>query len=677
MSKEMIVNATHTEELRVAIIEDSRLVELDFESGARAKNKGNIFKGIVSNIEDGLEAAFIEFGEDKHGFLSLSELRKSLYPDSVRGKKNPRISEILKVGQEIVVQVTKDEIGTKGAAVTTYLSLPGRYVVLMHSEEGGGGISKKIQDENARRRARDMLSRIEVPDGMAVIIRTAGMHRPLPDLFRDLLLLCKVWERIDKGAQLGRAPTILYREPDLVARTVRDYVRADISKIIIDSEEEYQEAKSYFEEWMPDVAPSLEFYNKKRPIFDTYGIEKEIDALFQRETHLPSGGSIVIDSTEALVAIDVNSGKSNKEGDHEATVFKTNMEAAVEIARQLRLRDLGGIIVIDFIDMVSRRHERDVEYALREALRVDRARIKLGQIGENGTLELTRQRLKQAHRLVSFVKCEHCSGTGIVRDPEGLAVTALREIQRALLRGKKKFSKVSVVVPAEVSNALNNAKRKELYELSQEYEAEIEVIADAKLSGSAFELHEERRGQAGIEAAKTAEMSRSRNRGGEVRPLHDQPPPTIGPRPQFFDDESVLLDPDKLAEVFSKLRDKRIQPVAKDDDTGEHYEHPLEEALFGTVLKGNLDEFEIEADQRVEPIQNGQKTARLETKEPKEKTGSTDGQPRSRSRNSRRSSRTRHNSTKEGQAQKDQAQKDQGEQRSESIPEASLPATVQ
>ena len=277
MSKQMIINASASEEIRVAITQGDKLVDLDIESQSRTKHKGNIYKGIVANVEDSLEAAFIEFGDDKQAFLALSEIRPSLYPAELKGQRRVRISDILKRGQEIVVQVTKDEIGNKGAAVTTYLSLPGRYVVLMHSDDSGGGISRKIDDEQARRRAREILSHITVPDGMAVIIRTAGMNRPRIDLYRDLKALARMWEQIDRGAQLGRAPTILYREPDLIVRTIRDYLSPEISRIIIDSEDEFEEVKGYFEERMPDAMQLVDLHQHKQPIFEHYGIETAIE----------------------------------------------------------------------------------------------------------------------------------------------------------------------------------------------------------------------------------------------------------------------------------------------------------------------------------------------------------------------------------------------------------------
>ena len=413
MTKLMIVNAKMAEEVRVAILQKNRLLDLDIETQSRTKQKGNVYKGIVANIEDSLEAAFIEYGEGRQGFLPLSELRPSLFPNGVkprsRGKDRPKISDVLERGQEIVIQVTKDEIGNKGAAVTTYLSIPGRYLVMMHSDDTGGGISRKIDDHRARKRARALLSALDVASGMAVIIRTAGMNRSREDLFRDFKALAKTWDRIDKGSQLGRAPTLLYREPELVVRTIRDYLSPDIKEIVIDNEDEFEDT-AYFDERMPDLVKILSLYDGKQPIFENYGIEAAIDELYDRNVKLPSGGELVIDQTEALVAVDVNSSKSTKEDDHESTVYKTNLEAADEIARQLRLRDLGGIVVIDFIDMAARKHVREVEKRLKDAMRSDKARVKTGRIGDNGTLELTRQRLRQAHRLISYVNCPHCQG---------------------------------------------------------------------------------------------------------------------------------------------------------------------------------------------------------------------------------------------------------------------------
>jgi ribonuclease E len=575
--KQMIINASASEEMRVAILEaddrgERRLLDLDIENQARSKHKGNIYKGIVANVEDSLEAAFIEFGDDKQAFLALSEVRPALYPAELRGNRRPKISDVLKRGQEIIVQVTKDEIGNKGAAVTTYLSLPGRYVVLMHSDEAGGGVSRKVDDEQARRRAREILNHIDVPDGMAVIIRTAGVSRPRLDLYRDLKNLAHAWESIDRGAAMGRAPTLLYREPDLVVRTIRDYLAPDVTKVVIDSEDEYEELKSYFEATSPESVGLLELHSSKQPVFEKYGIETAIEELFERQVKLPSGGYLVIDQTEALVAIDVNSGRSTRESDHEATVYKTNLEAAREIGRHLRLRDMGGIVVVDFIDMVNRRHDRDVERAIREAMKDDKARVKISRISENGTMEITRQRLRQAHRLVSHTPCPHCSGTGIVRDPRGLAVRALRELSNKVAKGSTNMARLQVRLPVEVANILTNTKRRELLELGDEHQVLIDIIADARLEGSEIRYDEERRGKAGLDAAsgfrdprlndRSSRNGRNGRRGRRDEGAHagfggpTLPPPSIGPVPTFLHDEAAIIEADArdAAEIEERER---------------------------------------------------------------------------------------------------------------------------
>jgi ribonuclease E len=646
MTKQMIINASASEEIRVAILEAqhgrNRLLDLDIENQARTKHKGNIYKGIVANVEDSLEAAFIEFGDDKQAFLALSEVRPALYPAEVRGQRRPKISDVLKRGQEIVVQVTKDEIGNKGAAVTTYLSLPGRYVVLMHSDDAGGGVSRKVDDEVARRRAREILNHIEVPDGMAVIIRTAGVTRSRVDLYRDLKSLAKQWEQIDRGAQLGRAPTLLYREPDLIVRTIRDYLAPDIQKIVIDTEEEFEELKSWFEERSPEAVGLLELHTSKQTVFEKYGIEDEIEELFERQVKLPSGGYLVIDQAEALVAIDVNSGRSTKEADHEATVYKTNLEAAREVARQLRLRDMGGIIVVDFIDMVNRKHDREVERALRDAMKDDKARVKVGRISENGTLEITRQRLRQAHRLVSHSPCPHCEGTGLVRDPRGLAVRALRDLSNRVARNASQLARLTIRLPVDVANILQNTKRRDLLDLGDEHQMVIDVVADARLVGNEIRYDEERRGKAGLDAAQGVRDPRLNDRGrrGGRRGRRDEmapgfggptvPPPSIGPVPVFLHDEAAIAEADALDAVAEAERERQnAERAARGETDGEgeeaerdgrdgrdgregragrdgregrdgrdrapratagdhpaHYEDPLTEALFGKAPEG-------------------------------------------------------------------------------------------
>lgn len=582
MSKKIIINANLTEEVRIAILEDGRLVDLDIETAVKAKHKGNIYKGIISNIEDGLDAAFVDIGEERQAFLPLSEVRPNIYPKELAGKKKAKISDVLSKGQEIVVQVTKDEIGNKGAAVSTYLSLPGRFVVLMHSDESGGGISRKIDSESARSAAREMLSRLSVPEHMAVIIRTAGMNGTKKDLFRDFRLLCETWQQIDKGAQLGRAPTLLYREPDIVVRTIRDYFSTDVSRIIIDDEEEYEDALTYFKEHMPDLVQLLERHKRKEPIFHHFGIEKAIGDLFDLEVKLPSGGYITVEQTEALVSIDVNSGSSTKEEDHEATVYKTNLEAADEIARQLRLRDMGGIVVIDFIDMVSRWHRRDVERRLRDLMHNDKARVKVGRISENGILELTRQRIRQSHSMISRVVCSHCKGTGRVRDAQGLALTALRRIAGYLSR-KRLLSKLIVSVPTEVANMLNNQKRKDIVSLCENHEIEIYILGDDKLDDAQIEFSEERRGYAGLNAKSpnrsywdksSNNRNRKNNKDTVISTDATLPTPSIGPAP-------VLINFDDVEQ------DKKLHQDHEDSEVS--FDDPLMDALFGSSPKEDLN----------------------------------------------------------------------------------------
>ena len=688
MSKQMIINASASEEMRVAILEsdqsgERRLLDLDIENQARSKHKGNIYKGIVANVEDSLEAAFIEFGDDKQAFLALSEVRPALYPAELRGNRRAKISDVLKRGQEIIVQVTKDEIGNKGAAVTTYLSLPGRYVVLMHSDEAGGGVSRKVDDEQARRRAREILNHIDVPDGMAVIIRTAGVSRPRLDLYRDLKNLAQNWENIDRGAALGRAPTLLYREPDLVVRTIRDYLAPDINKVIIDAEEEFEELKGYFEATSPESVHLLELHSSKQPVFEKYGIETAIEELFERQVKLPSGGYLVIDQTEALVAIDVNSGRSTRENDHEATVYKTNLEAAREVGRHLRLRDMGGIIVVDFIDMVNRRHDRDVERAIREAMKDDKARVKISRISENGTMEITRQRLRQAHRLVSHTPCPHCTGTGIVRDPRGLAVRALREVSNKVAKGGLNMARLCVRLPVEVANILANTKRRELLELGDEHQVLIDIVADQRLEGSEIRYDEERRGKAGLDAASgyrdprlNNDRGRGRNgrRGRRDEPQNHGfggptlPPPSIGPVPTFLHDETAIIEADArdAAEIeerdrlaAERLANGEVEPEveakeprhsrhernerpdrgergdrperqerqqAADPAHPEHYDDVLTEALFGKAPALSLADVEAKAPEVIVAAIDGEASGKKRRRRRRrKKKGGVDG----------------------------------------------------
>jgi len=495
MSKRIIVNANITEEVRIAIVENDKLIDIDIEIPNRTKQKGNIFKGIVTNIEDGLEAAFVEFGESKQAFLPLSEIRydlSQLNVDILKKFKQLKVSDILTPGQEIVIQITKDRTGTKGAAATTYLSLPGRYIVLMHSDNTGGGISRKITNDNSRKIAKEILFNIEIPLGMAIIIRTAGITATKIDIMRDFQNLCKIWEEIDKNNQTKRAPLLLYEEPNIIIRTIRDYFTDDVSLIAIDDRNEYQNSLKYFKEYIPGMENLLIYYEDIRPIFAYYNIAREVKQLYETQVMLLSGGHIVIEQTEALVSIDVNSGWSIDNEGHEATVYKTNMEASKEIARQLRLRDLGGIIVIDFIDMVSKIHKKNIEKQLIKNMSSDKARIKIGIISENGLLEITRQRLRQSHRMVSHISCDSCNGTGRIRDIQGRVINALRHILNFLSKTRNILYKLSIYLPIDVANLLNNGRREYLLKISKLYKLELFICGDIKLNGETIRFNEER-----------------------------------------------------------------------------------------------------------------------------------------------------------------------------------------
>lgn|GEM_PF-376034 len=512
--KRMLINASAAEEVRMAIVEDGVLTDLDVETQSKEKSRGNIYKGIVANVEASLGAAFIEFGHAKQGFLAFDDLRQEMWDPGWQGEGRPRITDVLHRKQEAVVQVIKEEMGNKGAAVTSYLSLPGRYIVLMHSGGGRGGVSRKIDDERERAKAKDFLDKLKVPDGLGVIIRTAGMGKSRAELQKDLNQLTRQWQKIMETAEIARAPSLLYREPDLVVRTIRDYLTSDIDEVIIDDPDEYEEVLDYFAEGEAestaagDDAPSTEkkgkdlikLYQGAVPLFEKYDVEEQIEALYKRQVPLPSGGYLIIDQTEALVSIDVNSGKSTREDDHESTVYKTNLEAVTEVARQLRLRDMGGIVVVDLIDMSSRKHERDVENRFKEATKSDKARIKFSRISENGLMELTRQRLRQAHRLVSHVPCAHCGGTGVVRAVPGQAVAALRELQRRAAAGQGLVARLVARLPVDAANHLANHKRAELDALAKAFEIKVDVLADPTLFTGQSAFDEERRGRAALAA---------------------------------------------------------------------------------------------------------------------------------------------------------------------------------
>jgi len=487
MIRKMLINAEDAEESRVAIVADGILEEFDIETCHKEQNKSNIYKGVVVKVEAGLQAAFVEYGGKRAGFLPLGEVHPTCYadPDLAKRGGRVRIHDVLKRNQELLVQVVKDEIGTKGAALSTYISLPGRYLVLMPGVDATR-VSRKIEDEAQRRQLKEIVAQLAPPPGTGVIIRTAGLDRTKQELQRDMAYLLKLWETILAQAKELPAPSVVYEESDLVIRSIRDYFTPDIAEILADDREVFKRAREFLQAIMPRYVNRIKLYRERRPIFSKYQLEEQIEAIFEDKIPLKSGGSIVIERTEAMVSIDVNSGRSTQERGMEETAFKTNMEAGEEIARQLRLRDLGGLVVIDFIDMRDRKHIQEVERSLKNALKRDKARTEMSRISKFGLLEVSRQRLKPALQDETTLPCPHCKGQGLIRSKESLGLTVLRRIQAAAVKGSLLAAKAKV--PLDAANYLLNEKRDRLLKLEQEYGIRIHVEGDATLTGSLFNL---------------------------------------------------------------------------------------------------------------------------------------------------------------------------------------------
>jgi len=482
--KRMLINATQREELRVAIVDGQNLYDLDIEIPSKEQKKANIYKSRITRVEPSLEACFVDYGADRHGFLPLKEISEQYFTPGVNPNK-ATIRELLKEGQELVVQVDKEERGNKGAALTTFVSLAGRYMVLMPNNPKAGGVSRRIEGED-RQNIKEALDHLQVPDDMGLIVRTAGMGRDAEELQWDLDYLLQLWKAISEAAQSRQAPFLIYQESKLIIRALRDYLRNDIGEILIDHEELYQDAREFVQQVMPNNLRKLKLYQDTTPLFSRFQIETQIENAFERTVRLPSGGSIVIDQTEALTAIDINSSKATKGSDIEETAFNTNCEAAVEIARQLRIRDAGGLIVIDFIDMDSPRHQRDVEEKLKDALKLDRARVQIGRISRFGLLEMSRQRLRPSLGEATQIVCPRCEGHGRIRGVESLSLSALRLVEEHAM--KDSTGQVLVQAPPTVANFLLNEKRRQLTEIEARHDVNVIVVADDKLETPHLEI---------------------------------------------------------------------------------------------------------------------------------------------------------------------------------------------
>ena len=508
--KRMLINATQPEEVRVALVDGQRLYDLDLESTGREQRKANIYKGRLVRVEPSLEAAFVDYGAERHGFLPFKEISRSLLRSKEPDRGRPNFRDELEVGQEFVVQVEKEERGNKGAALTTFISLAGRYLVLMPNNPRAGGVSRQIEGED-RADAREAMSSLDIPQGMGIILRTAGVGKSKEELQWDLDYLMHLWDAIKEAAREKNAPFLVYKESEVIIRAIRDYLRNDIAEIWIDDPNVFDRARDFMQQVMPQNLPRLKLYTDRDPLFNRYQIEGQIETAFARMVRLPSGGVVIIDHTEALTTIDINSARATAGEDIEETALNTNLEAAEEIARQLRLRDLGGLIVIDFIDMMNSRNQRDVEDRLRDALRVDRARVQVGRISRFGLLEMSRQRIRPSLGESTHIPCPRCDGQGTIRGVESLSLSVMRIIEEEAM--KDLTAKVIARLPVSAASYLLNEKRRAVSEIESRLDVEIVIVPDMDMETPHYQVQRVRLSEAEFESNRQASY-----RLAQVRP---------------------------------------------------------------------------------------------------------------------------------------------------------------
>lgn len=569
--KRMLFNATQPEELRVAIVNGQTLVDLDIESVSKEQRKSNIYKAVITRIEPSLEAAFVDYGCERHGFLPFKEISTSCFSESANPANN-RIQDLLYEGQELIVQVDKDERGTKGAALTTYISLAGRYLVLIPNNPNSGGVSRRITGEE-RNDLREVIAKLEVPEGMSIIARTAGIGRSTEELQWDLNYLTQLWYAIEEAANNQDGVFLIYQESSLVIRAIRDYFNQEIGEILIDSRDIYEQASQFMAHVMPANVDRLKFYHDDVPLFSRFQIEHQIETAYSRQVSLPSGGAIVIDHTEALVSVDVNSARAIRGLDIEHTALNTNLEAADEIARQLRLRDLGGLIVIDFIDMDVQRNQREVEARLHEALRQDRARIQVGKISRFGLLELSRQRLRPSLGESNSIPCPRCNGTGFIRGADSSALHVLRIVQEEAM--KENTSALHVQLPVDVATYLLNEKRAEIYDIEVRQRINIILIPNIHIETPNYNItrlrHEDIKSNEAVASYKMVERNAEENNliatDQRVKPVRPQAavqgitPTQPAPIREDKSRDSSLLD-----KFFSWFKPANTEDVSTDTE---------------------------------------------------------------------------------------------------------------
>lgn len=563
--KRMLFNATQPEELRVALVDGQQLYDLDIETSGREQKKSNIYKARVTRVESSLEAAFVDYGAERHGFLPLREIARSNFlPSYNPAAGRTSIRDMLREGQEIVVQIEKEERGTKGAALTTFISLAGRYLVLMPNNPGAGGVSRRIEGDD-RAELRDALNALTLPDDMGLIVRTAGVGKSVEELQWDLDYLLHLWKAIQEASGQRQAPYLIYQESNFVIRAIRDYLRKDISEILIDSETVYNEAREFMQQVMPHNLPRVKLYQDHVPLFSRFQIESQIESAYRREVRLPSGGAIVIDHTEALVSIDINSARATKGSDIEETALNTNLEAADEIARQLRLRDLGGLIVIDFIDMTPPRNKRLVEDRLEEALKMDRARVQIGRISRFGLLEMSRQRLRSSLGESTLMMCPRCSGQGTIRSVESAALSVLRIIEEEAL--KESTARIIAQLPVNVATYLLNEKRQAVNSIEQRHRISVLLIPHPSMQTPQYEIQRLRADDLGAEESVAPSSYQlavpieapSEKMGAVQRPAPEEPavkglvPMPPPPAPVQAQARAAEVQPGLFARLWSKL----------------------------------------------------------------------------------------------------------------------------
>ena len=574
--KRMLFNATQQEELRVAIVDGQKLIDIDIEATGREQRKSNIYKGVITRIEPSLEACFVNYGEERHGFLPFKEVARSYFKEGI-DVRNASIKEALREGQEIIVQVEKEERGNKGAALTSFISLAGRYLVLMPNNPRGGGVSRRVEGED-RQELRETMDKLDLPTGMSVIARTAGIGRNVDELQWDLNYLMQLWRAIEGAGQTGSGAFLIYQESSLVIRAIRDYFQPDIGEILIDTDDIHDQAQQFMAHVMPDMVHRVKRYSDDVPLFSRFQIEHQIETAYSRTVPLPSGGSIVIDHTEALVSVDVNSARATRGSDIETTAFYTNLEAADEVARQLRLRDLGGLIVIDFIDMENAKNQREVESRLKDALHHDRARVQMGKISRFGLMELSRQRLRPSLSEGSHVTCPRCNGTGHIRDTESSALQVLRIIQEEAM--KENSAAIHVQAPVDVAAYLLNEKRGEILKIETRHRVTIIMIPNKHLETPHYKLerikHDDPRlddAQASYTMAEQAEtdIGYSKRQKEDVKPRQEavvkgitpeQPAPVVERHVAPVPAPTLAPESGLLGKIWSFFRKKPAEAVA-------------------------------------------------------------------------------------------------------------------